>query len=60
MPNKATSHNISLANDEIRLLLQSLDHCLATCKKTAGKAGPCDDCERAKALRDRLAKQIAA
>jgi hypothetical protein len=57
----ATSHTISLSNDEARLLLQSLDHCLATCsKKTAGKAGPCADCDRARDLRQRLAKEIGA
>jgi hypothetical protein len=61
MTNAATTHNISLASDEVRLLLQSLDHCLATCnKKTAGKSGPCDDCDRVKSLRQRLAKQIGA
>jgi hypothetical protein len=61
MSNTATAHDVSLADDEIRLLLQSLDHCLATCnKKTAGKSGPCEDCESARALRQRLAKQIRA
>lgn len=55
----ATSHTISLSNDEARLLLQSLDHCLATCsKKDTGKPGPCADCDRAKELRGRLAKKI--
>lgn len=59
MTSSATTHTLSLATDEIRLLLQSLDHCLATCdKKTSGKSGPCDECEQAKALRQRLAKQI--
>jgi len=40
---------LSLKNDDIRLLLQSLDHCLATCtKKAAGaKDAPCEDCDRA-------------
>jgi hypothetical protein len=61
MSTPATTHTISLASDDVRLLLQSLDHCLATCnKKTAGKSGPCDDCDRAKDLRQRLAKQIGA
>jgi hypothetical protein len=61
MTNAAKSHTVSLSSDEIRLLLQSLDHCLATCtQKTAGKSGPCDDCDKAKALRQRLAKQIGA
>lgn len=57
----ATSkHTIFLTSDEVRLLLQSLDHCLATCnKKTEGKAGPCADCEQARNLRQRLAKEIS-
>jgi hypothetical protein len=61
MTNDATIHNVALASDELRLLLQSLDHCLATCnKKTPGQAGPCADCDRAKALRQRLAEQIGS
>jgi hypothetical protein len=61
MTQRPTTHAISLVSDEVRLLIQSLDHCLATCsKKAEGTAGPCDDCERAKALRQRLAKEIGA
>ncbi len=61
MTNAANTHTISLASDEVRLLLQSLDHCLATCtQKGSGKSGLCDDCDRAKSLRQRLAKQIGA
>ena len=49
---------MSLEKEEVRLLLQSLDHCLATCerKSSTGKDAPCEDCARAKALRERLAK----
>jgi hypothetical protein len=49
---------VPLEKDEVKLLLQSLDHCLATCKRKAasGKDAPCEDCARARALRDRLAK----
>lgn len=61
MEKAATTVNMALSGDDVRLLLQSLDHCLATCgKKTAGKSGPCDDCDRAKELRQRLAKQLGA
>lgn len=48
---------LSLEKDDAKLLVQSLDHCLATCtRKAAGKDGPCEDCDRARALRERLAK----
>jgi hypothetical protein len=62
-PSASTTDNIqlSLKSDDIRLLLQSLDHCLATCtKKAAGaKDAPCEDCDRAKNLRQRLSKLIS-
>jgi hypothetical protein len=61
MTNATDTHDVSLATREIRLLLQALDHCLATCnKKTEGKPGPCEDCDRAQALRQRLAEHIGA
>ncbi len=61
MKNSANTHSLSLSNEDVQLLLQSLDHCLATCnKKTAGKPGPCQDCDRAKDLRQRLAKHVGA
>ncbi len=49
---------VALEKDDLKLLVQSLDHCLATCqrKAAAGKDAPCDDCQRARALRERLAK----
>ncbi len=50
---------VDLSKAEITLLLQSLEHCLATCHND-GKQTPCKDCEAAKALRDKLAKQAAA
>ena len=55
------SINLSLKSDDIRLLVQSLDHCLATCtKKAAGaKDAPCEDCERARNLRQRLSKLVS-
>ncbi len=49
---------VALEKDDLKLLLQSLDHCLATCqhKTETGKDGPCEDCDKARALRARLAK----
>jgi hypothetical protein len=49
---------VALEKDDVKLLLQSLDHCLATCQHKAvpGKETPCEDCEKARALRVRLAK----
>jgi hypothetical protein len=49
---------VPLEQNDVKLLLQSLDHCLATCqhKAASGKDAPCEDCDRARALRDRLAK----
>jgi hypothetical protein len=54
-------NNVSLSPAEIRMLVQSLDHCLATCHnedKSAG--GVCSDCEAAKALRQKLSAELAA
>jgi hypothetical protein len=52
---------LSLEKDDVKLLVQSLDHCLATCQRKAasGKDVPCEDCDRARALRERLAKLTA-
>jgi hypothetical protein len=49
---------LSLDKDDLKLLVQSLDHCLATCqrKSASNKDAPCEDCDRARALRERLAK----
>ncbi len=44
---------VELSDKELSLLLQSLSHCLATCKNK-GKAEPCEDCEAATALKNKL------
>jgi hypothetical protein len=48
---------VLLEKTEVKLLVQSLDHCLQTCQHQSetGKAG-CDDCDKARALRERLAQ----
>lgn len=54
-------NNVSLSEKEIRLLVQSLDHCLATCHNEVKSAGTvCSDCEAAKALRKKLSTELAA
>lgn len=46
---------IQLQEREIRLLMQSLEHCLATCEQKASTGnGPCQDCDAATALKKRL------
>jgi hypothetical protein len=45
---------VELNEKELRLVLQSLEHCLATCHQKAAGGGPCEDCDAARALRDRL------
>jgi hypothetical protein len=53
-----TALQVPLGKEDIRLLVQSLDHCLATCTRKASgdRDAPCEDCDRARALRERLAK----
>lgn len=53
-----TELSISLEKKELELLLQSLDHCLATCTKKSTTSASCGDCDRARALRQRLANLL--
>jgi hypothetical protein len=46
---------VELSDKDVRLLLQSLEHCLATCKHKTAAEGACEDCEAARELRNRLA-----
>jgi hypothetical protein len=51
--------DIQLSPKEIRILVQSLENCLATCKAHAQKPdAPCEDCDAARALRDRLEREL--
>lgn len=50
----ATAH-VDLDPKEIRILVQSLDNCLATCVVHAKKPdAPCEDCDAARALQKKL------
>lgn len=51
--------DMKLTKHDLQLLVQSLDHCLATCKSKAhDKKTACADCESAKDLNKRLKKAL--
>lgn len=47
--------DVTLSKHDLQLLVQSLDHCLATCNSKAhDKKAGCADCDSAKDLNKRL------
>jgi hypothetical protein len=57
----ARSAHLDLSNKEIRILVQSLGNCIATCQTHAAKPdAPCEDCDAARALKKRLESQLAS
>ena len=51
--------DLSLDKRDLQLLVQSLDHCLATCSSKAhDKKAACADCDSAKDLNKRLKKAL--
>ena len=52
---------LDLSAKELRIMVQSLGNCLATCQVHAKKPdAPCEDCDAARTLKKKLEKQIAA
>ena len=52
---------VQLSPKEIRILVQSLENCLATCQTHARKPdAPCEDCDAARALQGKLKKRARA
>jgi len=52
---------IELSAKELRILVQSLSNCIATCQVHAEKPdAPCEDCDAARALKAKLEKQSVA
>ena len=52
---------VALSSKELRILVQSLGNCLATCQVHADKPdAPCEDCEAARKLKRKLERQLAA
>jgi hypothetical protein len=53
--------SLQLSPKEIRILVQSLDNCLATCQTRAARPdAPCEDCDAARELQGKLKKQLPA
>jgi hypothetical protein len=53
--------NLDLSQKEVRILVQSLANCLATCKTHQQKPdAPCEDCDAARAVQEKLRKQLAS
>ncbi|HEX9051570.1 MAG TPA: hypothetical protein VF841_13645 [Anaeromyxobacter sp.] len=56
-----TTTHLDLEQKDLRLIVQSLENCLNTCQTRAKKPdAPCEDCDAARALRQRLEKLIKA
>ena len=53
--------NVELSPKEIRILVQSLANCIATCKTHEQKPdAPCEDCDAARALQKKLKGHLKA
>jgi len=53
-----TSH-LDLSQTELRILVQSLANCIATCQKKSVKPdAPCEDCDAARDLQEKLEKNL--
>jgi hypothetical protein len=51
--------NVELKVQELRILVQSLSNCLATCQVHEAKPdAPCEDCDAARALQRKLKSQL--
>lgn len=52
---------LNLASGEIRMLVQSLEHCLATChNEKKSESEVCPDCKAAEELRQKLLSELPA
>ena len=61
MSPSAPSTRFELSQKELRLLVQSLGNCIATCRTHAAKPdAPCEDCDAARALKRKLESQLAS
>jgi hypothetical protein len=49
---------VELSRGEVKILLQSLSNCIATCKTHAARpSSKCPDCDSARAVKAKLARQ---
>lgn len=50
---------VELSEKEVRILVQSLANCLATCQVRATKPdAPCEDCDAARSLKKKLEEEL--
>ncbi len=57
----AKQTHLDFTSKEVRLLVQSLGNCIATCQTHAAEPdAPCEDCDAARALREKLESQLAS
>ena len=55
-----TTH-LDLEQKDLRILVQSLENCLKTCETRLKKPdAPCEDCDAARKLQERLRRQLKA
>ena len=53
--------DLDFSAKELRIMVQSLGNCLATCQVHVKKAdAPCEDCDAARAVQEKLRKQLAS
>lgn len=56
-----TTTHLDLEQKEVRILVQSLQNCLETCKTHQKKPdAPCEDCDAARALQQKLKGHLKA
>ncbi|BDG02246.1 hypothetical protein [Anaeromyxobacter oryzae] len=59
MTSLAGPMHLDLSAKEVRILVQSLGNCLATCQTHAVKPdAPCEDCDAARALKQKLESHL--
>lgn len=53
--------HVDLSQKEVRIMVQSLDNCIATCRTHAAKPdAPCEDCDAARALKRKLESRLSS
>ena len=59
MANATQLTHVDLSTKEIRIMVQSLENCIATCRTHAVKPdAPCEDCDAARALKRKLESRL--
>ena len=53
--------HVDLSPKDVRILIQSLDNCLSTCRTHAAKPdAPCEDCDAARELKRKLESRLSS